>query len=138
MCDETKRPQPLTAAAQLFVWFLRLYRLEPPHLSSVSHLAAPKNYPAAPPMIRRDPTLIPVSDLEIQDIRELYNKQKADREKQDELLRKIKIFSQNPELLKDDPQMLEYLNKLTSGKQKEKKQEEKTKRLGLDKGGLMV
>lgn len=89
-------------------------------------------------MIRRDPTLIPVSDLEIQDIRELYNKQKADREKQDELLRKIKIFSQNPELLKDDPQMLEYLNKLTSGKQKEKKQEEKSKRLGLDKGGLTI
>lgn len=85
-------------------------------------------------MIRRDPTLIPMSDLEIQDIRDMYNKQKADREKHDELLRKIKLFSQNPELLKDDPQMLEYLNKMASGKQKEKKQEEKAKRLGLDKG----
>lgn len=78
-----------------------------------------------------------MSDLELQDIRDLYNKQKAERDKHDELLRKIKMFSQNPELLKEDPQMLEYLNRLTTAKQKDKKQEEKVKRLGLDKGVLL-
>ncbi|KAJ3567590.1 hypothetical protein NP233_g6279 [Leucocoprinus birnbaumii] len=83
-------------------------------------------------MIRRDPTLIPLSDLEIQDVRDMYRKQRADREKHEELLRKIKMFSQNPELLKDDPQMIEYLNKSFATKQKEKKQEDKVKRLGLD------
>lgn len=66
----------------------------------------------------------------------MYNKQKAEREKQEELLRKIKMFSQNPELLKDDPQMLEYLNKNMTAKQKDKKQEDKAKRLGLDDGKL--
>lgn len=89
---------------------------------------------AAAHMIRRNPTLIPMSDLEVQDIRDAYNKQKAEREKQDELLQKIKMFSQNPELLKEDPQMLEYLNKLMAAKQKEKKQEDKAKRLGLETG----
>ncbi|KAF5351965.1 hypothetical protein D9756_007567 [Leucocoprinus leucothites] len=83
-------------------------------------------------MIRRNPTLIPLSDLEIQDVRDAYNKQKTEREKQEELLRKIKMFSQNPELLKEDPQMLEYLNKTMAAKQKDKKQEDKAKRLGLD------
>ncbi|KXN91040.1 hypothetical protein AN958_03107 [Leucoagaricus sp. SymC.cos] len=83
-------------------------------------------------MIRRNPTLIPLSDLEVQDVRDMYNKQKAEREKHEELLRKIKLFAQNPELLKDDPQMLEYLNKNFAAKQKDKKAEDKAKRLGLD------
>jgi len=85
-------------------------------------------------MIRRNPTLIPISDLEVQDIRDAYNKQKAEREKQEEFLRKIKQFSQTPELLKGDPQMLEYLNKVMATKQKEKKLEDKAKRLGLGTG----
>ncbi|KAF9454045.1 hypothetical protein P691DRAFT_531222 [Macrolepiota fuliginosa MF-IS2] len=85
-------------------------------------------------MIRRNPTLIPLSDLEVQDVRDLYNKQKAEREKNEELLRKIKAFCQNPELLKEDPKMLEYLEKFAETKQKDKKQDEKAKRLGLDKG----
>ncbi len=36
-------------------------------------------------MIRRNPTLIPLSDLEIQDVRDMHNEQKAEREKQEEL-----------------------------------------------------
>jgi len=110
-----------------------------PSSSLPSHCpqAIPQHYRvdiAAAHMIRRNPTLIPLSDLEVQDVRDLYNKQKAEREKNEELLRKIKAFCQNPELLKEDPKMLESLEKFAEMKQKDKKQDEKAKRLGLDKG----
>ena len=87
-------------------------------------------------MIRRNPTLIPLSDLEIQDVRDVHNEQKAEREKQEELLSKVKMFSQNPELLREDPQMLDYLTKGTAATLKDKKQDNKAKRLGLDERKL--
>lgn len=93
---------------------------------------------AAVHMIRRNPTLIPLSDLEIQDVRDMYNKQKMEREKQEELLRKVKMVSQNPELLKEDPQMLDNLTKGMAVTLKDKKQEDKAKRLGLDESKLPI
>lgn len=89
-------------------------------------------------MIRRNPTLIPLSDLEIQDVRDIYNEQKMEREKQEELLRKVKMVSQNPELLKEDPQMLDSLTKGMAVTLKDKKQEDKAKRLGLDESKLPI
>jgi hypothetical protein len=121
--------------SDLFGALFVLLLCSPPPFSLRSHIFFDV---AAAHMIRRTPTLIPLSDLEIQDIRDMYNKQKAEREKQEELLRKIKMFTQNPELLKEDPQMLEYLNKNLVAKQKDKKQEDKAKRLGLDESKLTL
>jgi hypothetical protein len=127
-------------AAQPLIWRFVCILLYSSLLSYSSPLLRSSLFDAAAPlsqrphMIRRNPTLIPISDLEVQDIRDAYNKQKAEREKQEEFLRKIKQFSQTPELLKGDPQMLEYLNKVMATKQKEKKLEDKAKRLGLGTG----
>ncbi len=46
------------------------------------------------------------------------------------------MFSQNPELLREDPQMLDYLTKGTAATLKDKKQDNKAKRLGLDERKL--
>jgi len=116
-------------AAQ-FIWSV-VYTLPSPYRIS-------QFITAAVHMIRRNPTLIPLSDLEIQDVRDMYNEQKMEREKQEELLRKVKMFSQNPELLKEDPQMLDNLTKGMAVTLKDKKQEDKAKRLGLDESKLPI
>lgn len=113
-------------AAQ-FIWSI-VYILPSPPLAA--------HYRSSTHMIRRNPTLIPLSDLEIQDVRDMYNEQKMEREKQEELLRKVKMISQNPELLKEDPQMLDNLTKGMAVTLKDKKQEDKAKRLGLDESKL--
>ncbi|KAJ7178367.1 hypothetical protein C8R43DRAFT_973112 [Mycena crocata] len=56
-------------------------------------------------MIRRNPTLISMSDLDVQDVRDVIAKQKTDTA----LLQKMKRMADNPDMEKEDLEMLEQL-----------------------------
>lgn len=72
-------------------------------------------------MIRRNPTLIPMNDLDVQDIRDMVAKQKADQQ----LMQKMKRLVESPEILKEDFDLMAEL----SGSIKDK-----VRRMGLDAG----
>lgn len=67
-------------------------------------------------MIRRNPTLIPMNDLDVQDIRDMVAKQRADQQ----LMQKMKWLVESPEILKEDYDLITELSK------------DKARRLGLD------
>lgn len=67
-------------------------------------------------MIRRNPTLIPMNDLDVQDIRDMVAKQKADQQ----LMQKMKRLVESPDILKEDYDLITELSK------------DKARRLGLD------
>lgn len=69
-------------------------------------------------MIRRNPTLIPMNDLDVQDIRDMVAKQKADQQ----LMQKMKRLVESPDILKEDYDLITELSK------------DKARRLGLDPG----
>ncbi|KAJ7076320.1 hypothetical protein B0H15DRAFT_864110 [Mycena belliarum] len=56
-------------------------------------------------MIRRSPTLISMSDLDVQDVRDLLAKQKTDSA----LMLKMKRMAENPGMDKEDLEMLDQL-----------------------------
>jgi hypothetical protein len=72
-------------------------------------------------MIRRNPTLIPMNDLDVQDIRDMVAKQKADQQ----LMQKMKRLVESPEILKEDFNLMAELR----GSIKDK-----VRRMGLDMG----
>ncbi|KAJ7287832.1 hypothetical protein C8J57DRAFT_1048406 [Mycena rebaudengoi] len=72
-------------------------------------------------MIRRTPTLISMSDLDVQDVRDVVAKQRADNT----LMLKMKRMAENPSMEKEDMEMLEQLKARYSDKEK---------RLGMTQG----
>ncbi|KAF9010528.1 hypothetical protein BDQ17DRAFT_1273079 [Cyathus striatus] len=76
-------------------------------------------------MIRRSPTLIPMSDMDVQDIRDMVTNQKSNALGQQQLTTKMRRLAENPGMVKDDYDMLLHLNKTD-------KEKEKAQRLGLD------
>lgn len=82
-------------------------------------------------MIRRNPTLIPMSDLDVQDIRDLVNKQKAEAMQAQLLVQKMKRIAENPTMQKEDVEMIEQLKAATL-------RQERARRLGLIPGHLVL
>lgn len=60
-------------------------------------------------MIRRNPTLIPMTDLDVQDVRNLVAKQKADSQRHQLLMVKLKRLSENPALSEEEKDILKDL-----------------------------
>ncbi|KAL0578749.1 hypothetical protein V5O48_003247 [Marasmius crinis-equi] len=73
-------------------------------------------------MIRRPPTLIPMTDSDVQDVRDIAARQKAELAHNKDMAEKMKKLADNPEMQKEDYLMIEQL--------KQAKQKEKEKRLG--------
>jgi hypothetical protein len=78
-------------------------------------------------MIRRNPTLIPMGDLDVQDVRDMVAKQKADALATQHLMLKMKRMVENPTMDTDDIQMLQRLKSINDRQDKEK-------RLGIQPG----
>lgn len=78
-------------------------------------------------MIRRNPTLIHMSDQDVQDVRDMVTKQRSDLQNQQQLMAKIKRLAENPNMSKEDIEMLERLKDVMA-------RSEKAKRLGLEPG----
>ncbi|KAJ7091209.1 hypothetical protein C8R44DRAFT_891607 [Mycena epipterygia] len=66
-------------------------------------------------MIRRTPTLISMSDLDVQDVRDVVAKQKTDSA----LMLKMKRMAENPAMDKEDMEMLDQLKARYGDKGKE-------------------
>lgn len=81
-------------------------------------------------MIRRNPTLIPMSDLDVQDVRDMVAKQRSELQNQQQLMAKIKRLAEDPNMSKDDIDMFEQLKEAVA-------RTEKAKRLGLEPGMLI-
>ena len=78
-------------------------------------------------MIRRNPTLIPMSDFDVQDVRDMLMKLKSDAQHHQQLLLKMKRLAENPNMEKEDLEMMEQLKVATA-------RYEKARRLGLEPG----
>lgn len=78
-------------------------------------------------MIRRTPTLIPMGDFDVQDVRDKLAKQKAEAVQHQQLIAKIKRIAENPNMEKEDYEVMEHL-KIVAARQ------EKARRLGLQPG----
>jgi hypothetical protein len=76
-------------------------------------------------MIRRNPTLIPMSDYDVQDIRDMLAKQKGDALQQQQLLLRMKRIAENPTMQKEDLEIMEQFKAAAA-------RYEKAKRLGLE------
>jgi hypothetical protein len=79
-------------------------------------------------MIRRNPTLIPMSDYDAQDIRDMLAKQKSEVLQQQQLVLKMKRIAENPTMQKEDLEIMEQF-KVAAARY------EKAKRLGLEPQG---
>ena len=78
-------------------------------------------------MIRRNPTLIQMSDLDVQDIRDLVAQQREDALHQQEALAEARRAAENPPMEQTQDLLEKY-------KVAEVKQQERNRRLGLDPG----
>ncbi|KNZ72909.1 hypothetical protein J132_01901 [Termitomyces sp. J132] len=78
-------------------------------------------------MIRRTPTLIPMGDFDVQDARDLLAKQKAEAAQHQQLVAKMKRIAQNPNMDKEDYEVMDFLKTALA-------RQEKAKRLGLQPG----
>jgi len=78
-------------------------------------------------MIRRNPTLIPMSDLDVQDVRDLVARQKADTHTQHKAMAKMKRMAEKP-LDEEDIQLFAQLKDVVTGL---KALREKEARLGV-------
>lgn len=78
-------------------------------------------------MIRREPTMIPMSDSDVQDVRDLVATQTADYERKQQLMNQMKIMAERP--LTDDeiPMLLQVARQ-------EKDRLEREIRLGMEAG----
>ncbi|PPQ99459.1 hypothetical protein CVT24_005266 [Panaeolus cyanescens] len=68
-------------------------------------------------MIRRNPTLIPMTDLDVQDIREVVAKQKAE---QVNMQQQIRRFIENPPTTREEVELFEQLKIMYAQKEKER------------------
>jgi len=82
-------------------------------------------------MIRRDPTLVPMTDLDVQDVRDVVTKQKAEMANHQALIAKMKRLADNPLMTGEDMEMYEQLKEGVNEKNK-------ARRLGLDAGELKL
>lgn len=80
-------------------------------------------------MIRREPTLIPMTDSDVQDVRDMVAKQKADLANHQALVAKMKRLADNPNMTSEDKEMYEQMKKALN-------ERNKAKRLGLDTGEI--
>lgn len=69
-------------------------------------------------MIRRTPTLIPMGDFDVQDVRDMLAKQKAEQAQHLQLMAKIKRIAQNPNMEKEDYEVMEQLKAVAARQQK--------------------
>ncbi|TFK44385.1 hypothetical protein BDQ12DRAFT_672887 [Crucibulum laeve] len=76
-------------------------------------------------MIRRTPTLVPMSDLDVQDIRDMIAKQKASALSHQQLVVKMKRLAENPNMEQEDIDMLAQISK------RHQEDKEKARRIGL-------
>ena len=76
-------------------------------------------------MIRRNPTLIPMSDYDVQDARDMLAKQKGEALHQQQLVVKMKRIAENPTMQKEDLEMIEQFRVVAA-------RYEKARRLGLE------
>lgn len=83
-------------------------------------------------MIRRAPTLIQMDDFDVQDVRDMVAKQKADAAQQQLLMSKIKRIAENPSMDKEDFEVMEQLKAAAA------RQDLKARRLGLQPGAWWV
>ncbi|RDB25291.1 hypothetical protein Hypma_007724 [Hypsizygus marmoreus] len=81
-------------------------------------------------MIRRTPTLIPMSDFDVQDVRDLLARQKAEHAQHQLLMAKIKRIAENPNMEKEDFEVMEQFKAAAA-------RQEKARRLGLQPGTLL-
>ena len=80
-------------------------------------------------MIRREPTLIPMTDLDVQDVRDMVAKQKTEIASHQALIVKMKRLANNPDMTTEDMEMYEQLKEALNDKGRDK-----AKRIGLDPG----
>ncbi|ESK96570.1 hypothetical protein Moror_6790 [Moniliophthora roreri MCA 2997] len=76
-------------------------------------------------MIRRTPTIIPMTDNDVQDVRDMVAQQKAEIAHEKEMAEKMKKLADVPDMQSEDFSMLEEM------KQAKAKQQEKERRLGI-------
>ncbi|KAF5370600.1 hypothetical protein D9758_001920 [Tetrapyrgos nigripes] len=79
-------------------------------------------------MIRRAPTQIPMSDLDVQDVRDIIEAEKEIQKREQDLATKIRSLTDNPNITEADTEMLESIRKI---------KEEREIRLGLRPGGAV-
>ncbi|KAF8904467.1 hypothetical protein CPB84DRAFT_1745864 [Gymnopilus junonius] len=72
-------------------------------------------------MIRRNPTLIPMSDLDVQDVRDMVAKQKQDLLNHQQLMLKMKKLVDNPTMSQEDQEMFEQMKEALYRSEKAKK-----------------
>ncbi|KAF5393238.1 hypothetical protein D9757_000746 [Collybiopsis confluens] len=62
-------------------------------------------------MIRRNPTLLPMNDNDVQSIRDIVDREKVDPTGEQKLAAKMQRMADNPSLTAEDYQMLENMKK---------------------------
>lgn len=82
-------------------------------------------------MLRRPPTTIPLSDSDVQEIRDLVADQKALHEQKQKTLLQMKKIAERP-FTTNDPQAAAFLRMMSEReKTREREKEERNKRLGI-------
>ncbi|KDR75202.1 hypothetical protein GALMADRAFT_140734 [Galerina marginata CBS 339.88] len=66
-----------------------------------------------------------MTDLDVQDVRDMVTKQKQDAHNHQQLMLKMKRLAENPGMTKEDQEMIDQMKEVLS-------RNEKAKRLGLD------
>ncbi|KAL4080240.1 hypothetical protein V8B97DRAFT_2002703 [Scleroderma yunnanense] len=85
-------------------------------------------------MLRRPPTMIPMNDSDVQEIRELVAQQKAQFEQKQRTLLQMKKIAERP-FTADDPQAVAFLRLMSErAKAREREKEERNRRLGIPPG----
>ncbi|KIK27946.1 hypothetical protein PISMIDRAFT_146870 [Pisolithus microcarpus 441] len=85
-------------------------------------------------MLRRPPTMIPMSDSDVQEIRDLVAEQKALHEQKQKTLLQMKKIAERP-FTTNDPQAVAFLRMMSEReKTREREKEERNKRLGISPG----
>jgi hypothetical protein len=84
-------------------------------------------------MIRRNPTLVPMSDYDVQDIRDMLAKQKTDALHTQQFVLRMKRLAEKPTMQKEDLEMMEYFKEQYNALAA---RHEKARRLGLPVGPL--
>lgn len=82
-------------------------------------------------MIRRPPTMIPMTDADIQDVRALVAQQKAAHDARQKVLLKMKKLTELPDPVADDPTTATLFRQLTD---KVREHDERHRRLGIPPG----
>ncbi|KAF6763095.1 hypothetical protein DFP72DRAFT_523303 [Ephemerocybe angulata] len=74
-------------------------------------------------MIRRNPTLIPMTDSDVQDIREIVAKAKADEQQHQAILNTMSRLSKTSKITSEDRDMQDILESMDAKVEEEKRKE---------------